>query len=187
MNDNNRILLHACCGVCSAYPIRQLKDLGYNVTVYFFNPNIDTKEEFDKRLEAQRIVCDYHDVELITEPYCPSEYISVIKGYETEPEGGKRCLLCFKLRLLKSAYKAKELGINLFTTSMVISPHKKFELISNIGCEIASHVNDVEYLPIDFKKKDGFLKTNNLSKKLNLYRQNYCGCKFAKSHLKTPV
>lgn len=183
MSNENEILIHACCGICSAYPIQLLKELNYKPIVYFYNPNIDTKEEFDKRLNAQKQVCDYHNVELIIEPFCPSEYINTIKGYEKEPEGGSRCLLCFKLRLLKSAYKAKEIGIKEFTTSMVISPHKNFKLISSIGEDIASHIEDVEYVSIDFKKKDGFLKTNKISRALNLYRQNYCGCKFAKGHL----
>ena len=183
MNDENKILTHACCGICSAYPILQLKELGYTPVVYFYNPNIDTKVEFDRRLEAQKKVCEYHNVELIVEPYCPSEYISVVTGYESEPEGGKRCILCFNLRLLKSAYKSKELGIKYFTTSMVISPHKNFKLLSSIGEDIAKHIDNVDYISIDFKKKDGFLKTNKISKDLNLYRQNYCGCKFAKGHL----
>lgn len=181
MSDEvKKILLHACCGICSGDPIRQLRNLGYEPVVYFYNPNIDTKEEFDRRLEAQKTVCDFFNTELIVETYCPSEYINVVQGYENEPEHGKRCILCFKLRLLKSAYKAKELGINYFTTSMVISPHKDFELLSKIGFDIASHIDNLEYVSVNFKKKDGFLKTNQLAKELKLYRQNYCGCKFAK-------
>lgn len=180
MSDETKILIHACCGICSAEPISQLRLLGYEPVVYFCNPNIDTKSEFDKRLEAQKTVCDYHKVDLIVEPYCPSEYINVVQGLEDEPEGGKRCILCFKLRLLKTAYKAKSLGIGFYTTSMVISPHKNYSLITAIGEEIASHIDGVKYLAVNFRKKDGFLKTNRLSKELNLYRQNYCGCKFAK-------
>ncbi|MGN1154455.1 MAG: epoxyqueuosine reductase QueH [Candidatus Gastranaerophilaceae bacterium] len=184
MSDEKKILLHACCGICSGEPIRQLLALNYKPVVYFCNPNIDTKIEFDKRLDAQRTVCKYFDVPLLVETYCPAEYINVVKGYENEPERGKRCILCFNLRLLKSAYKAKELGISYFTTSMVISPHKNFKLLSDIGTDIASHVDGVDYFAVDFKKKDGFLKTNKLSKELNLYRQNYCGCKFAKNIFK---
>lgn len=183
MSDEEKILIHACCGICSGECIRQLKDLGYEPIVYFYNPNLDTKEEFDKRLEAQKTVCEYLSVPLIVENYCPSEYINVVQGYENEPERGKRCVFCFKLRLLKSAYKAKELGIKYFTTSMVISPHKNFKQISDIGNHIALHIDNLDYVAIDFKKKDGFLKTNLLSKELNLYRQNYCGCKFAKKKI----
>lgn len=179
VQKENKLLLHACCGICSAYPIGLLKELEYLPTVYFCNPNLDTKEEFEKRLEAQRFVCDYHSVELLVENYNPEEYIEYIKGLENEPERGKRCDKCIELRLLKTAKKALELGINTFTTSLVISPHKNFEKISALGQKIASE-NALDYLAIDFKKKDGYLKTNKLSKELNLYRQNYCGCRFAK-------
>lgn len=180
-NHENKILVHACCGICSGYPISLLKEMGYTPVVYFCNPNLDTKEEFNKRLEAQKVVCMYHWVELIAEEYKHEEYLQVIKGLEEEPERGKRCVECIKLRLQQTANKARKLGINKFTTSLVISPHKNFEMISKIGRETA---DDLEFVAIDFKKKDGFLKTNKLSKELGIYRQNYCGCEFAKSHLK---
>lgn len=179
-NHENKILVHACCGICSGYPISLLKEMGYTPVVYFCNPNLDTKEEFNKRLEAQKVVCMYHWVELIAEEYKHEEYLQVIKGLEEEPERGKRCVECIKLRLQQTANKARKLGINKFTTSLVISPHKNFEMISKIGRETA---DDLEFVAIDFKKKDGFLKTNKLSKELGIYRQNYCGCEFAKSHL----
>lgn len=179
-NHENKILVHACCGICSGYPISLLKEMGYTPVVYFCNPNLDTEEEFNKRLEAQKVVCMYHWVELIAEEYKHEEYLQVIKGLEEEPERGKRCVECIKLRLQKTANKARELGINKITTSLVISPHKNFEMISKIGRETA---DDLEFVAIDFKKKDGFLKTNKLSKELGIYRQNYCGCEFAKSHL----
>ena len=176
---NNKILLHACCGICSGYPISLLKETGFEPVVYFCNPNLDTKEEFEKRLEAQKIVCDYHKVELIIEEYNPEEYLKYVKGLENEPEKGKRCDKCIELRLAKTAKKAKELGIDTFTTSLPISPHKDFLKISEIGTNIANQ-SELNYLSLDFKKKDGFLKTNRLSKELNIYRQNYCGCKFSK-------
>lgn len=173
--NDNRILLHACCGICSGYPISLLKDLGYNPIVYFCNPNLDTEDEFLRRLEAQKKVCEYFNVELIVENYSPNEYISYVVGLENEPERGSRCLKCIELRLKKTAQKSKELGIDKFTTSLAISPHKNFLKICEIGQSIS-----LNFVPYDFKKKDGFLKTNNLSKELNLYRQTYCGCKFAK-------
>lgn len=179
-NHENKILVHACCGICSGYPISLLKEMGYTPVVYFCNPNLDTEEEFNKRLEAQKVVCMYHWVELIAEEYKHEEYLQVIKGLEEEPERGKRCVECIKLRLQQTANKARELGINKITTSLVISPHKNFEMISKIGREIA---DNLEFVAIDLKKKDGFLKTNKLSKELGIYRQNYCGCEFAKSHL----
>ena len=179
VQKGNKILIHACCGICSGYPISLLKEEGYIPVVYFCNPNLDTKEEFIRRLEAQKTICDYHNVKLIVEEYNPDEFIESVKGLENEPERGRRCDKCIELRLKKTADKALELGIGVFTTSLPISPHKDFNKISTIGLKIADDLR-LEYLPLDFKKKDGFLKTNMLSKKLNIYRQNYCGCRFSK-------
>lgn len=176
---NKKILLHACCGICSGYPINLLKEMGYEVFVYFCNPNIDTEAEFARRLEAQRIVCNTYNVQLIVEPYNHNEYLEDIKGLENEPEKGRRCDKCIELRLIKAAKKAKELDIDVFTTSLVISPHKNYEKITELGRVIAEN-NGIEYLPQNFRKQDGFLKTNKIARELNLYRQNYCGCEFAK-------
>ncbi len=185
--NENKILLHACCGICSGYPISLLKELGYEPVVYFCNPNLDTQEEFDRRLEAQKNVCEFHNVELIVEDYRHQDFLSYVSGLEKEPEKGKRCDKCILLRLRQAFNKAKELGISKFTTSLVISPHKSFEKISEIGKSVAAEYNDTppeylppEYLPLDFKKKDGFLKTNKLSRELGIYRQNYCGCEFSR-------
>ena len=188
--NENKILIHACCGICSGYPISLLKDMGYVPVVYYCNPNLDTKEEFERRLDAQKKVCEYHNVELITEEYNHNEFLSVSKGLEHEPERGKRCDKCIELRLRKSAKKAMELGIKVFTTSLVISPHKNFAKISEIGKSVSSETENISkdnlkylppvYLPLDFKKKDGFLKTNKLSYELGIYRQRYCGCEFTK-------
>lgn len=180
MEQKNKILIHACCGICSGYPISLLKELGYDPVVYFCNPNLDTEAEFGRRLEAQKTICEYHKTELIVEPYNHKEYLDMVNGFETEPERGLRCDKCIELRLQKTAQKAKELNIPFFTTSLPISPHKDFNKISEIGKTLALSF-DLEYLPIDFKKKDGFLKTNKLSKELGIYRQNYCGCEFAKN------
>ena len=163
--NENKILLHSCCAICSGYPISLLKEEGYIPVVYFCNPNLDTEEEFN--------------VELIIEPYSPNEYLSYVSGLENEPEKGRRCVKCIELRLLKAAEKARDIGINFFTTSLSISPHKNFNMIKDVGV-YAGNKYGVKFLPYDFKKKDGFLKTNKISKGLNLYRQNYCGCKFAK-------
>ena len=179
LNVNKKILLHSCCGICSAYSILLLKELGYEVIVYFCNPNLDTSEEFNRRKEAQEVVCKYHQVELLIEPYDHLKYLYFIKGLENEPEKGSRCEKCIELRLIQSAEKAKALNIEEFTTSLPISPHKNFQKISQIG-QICADKYGVKFTPIDFKKKDGFFKTNEISKELNLYRQNYCGCEFAK-------
>ena len=176
--NENKILLHACCAICSAYPIQLLKEMGYTPTVYFCNPNLDTSEEFNRRLDAQKKLCEYHDVELIIENYNPDEYLTYVKGLENAPEKGSRCDKCIELRLKMAALKSKELNIKQFTTSLVISPHKNYEKISLLGKTISEN-----YIAIPFRKNDGFLKTNKISKELGLYRQNYCGCKFAKKHL----
>ncbi len=176
--SKNKILLHACCAICSGYPITLLKDMGYQVVVYFYNPNIFPSDEYEKRLDAQRTLCKHLNCELIEGEYLPEEFYTNVKGLENEPEKGKRCDKCFELRLTKTAELAKKLGINEFTTSIVISPHKNFAKLTEIGEKIALQ-NDLTYKAIDFKKQDGFLKTNKLSKELNLYRQNYCGCKFS--------
>ncbi len=174
----NKILLHACCAICSAHPIEMLKNSGYEVVAYFYNPNIFPYEEYERRLEAQKILCAHEGVELIVGDYEPDVYFDYVRGFEDCPERGARCELCFKLRLAESARKARALGIDTFTTSIVISPHKKFATLTKIGEEIAA-TEGLNYLAINFKKKDGFLKTNNISRELGLYRQNYCGCKYS--------
>lgn len=171
----NKILLHACCAICSSYPITFLQNMGYEVTVYFYNPNIYPESEYKKRLEAERTLCMHCGCQLIEGDYDTEVFYEYTKGFENEPEKGKRCDRCFELRLKKTAELAQKLGIEKFTTSIVISPHKNFDKLTEIGQKIGGE----SYLAIDFKKKDGFLKTNRISKELNLYRQNYCGCKFS--------
>ena len=149
-NTDNKILIHACCGICSGYPIELLRDMGYTPVVYFCNPNLDTKEEYERRLEAQKIVCMYHWVELIAEEYNHEEYLNAVKGLETEPERGRRCDVCIRLRLMKTVEKARELGIKRFTTSLVISPHKNFEKITEIG-------NWLKFIPIWKDSKEKYL------------------------------
>lgn len=180
MNENKKVLLHACCGICSAHPIEQLREMDYEPIVYFYNPNIQPEDEYLKRLEAQKTLCESFNCELIIGDYDLKIFDIVSFGLEDEPEKGKRCEKCFKLRLTESAKKAKKLGINEFTTSIVISPHKNFNLISKLGKEIAKKY-DINYLDIDFKKQDGVEKSNRIAKKLGLYRQHYCGCIFSKN------
>jgi len=177
--NKQKVLLHACCAICSGYPIEYLRELKYEPIVYFFNPNIFPESEYIKRLNAQKILCKKLNCELIVEEYEPIEFKNTIIGLENEPEKGKRCIKCFELRLSKTAQKAKELAIDNFVTSITISPHKNFEQISKLGKTI-SNKYDINYLDIDFKKNDGFLKTNNLAKSFELYRQNYCGCEFSR-------
>jgi len=174
----NRVLLHACCGICSGYPIEFLLENQYLPVVYFYNPNIQPVNDYIKRLDSERILCKHYGVELIEEVYEPDIFEKYIKGLEMEPERGKRCDKCFELRLSRTANKAKELGINIFTSSIAISPHKLFSHLKEIGEKIAVEKN-LTFMAIDFKKKDGFLKTNKIANNLGLYRQNYCGCKYS--------
>lgn len=182
MKNNKKILLHACCAICSAHPIKHIREIGYEPVVYFYNPNIYPQSEWEKRLEAQKKLCESLNCELIVEDYEPEIYRLRFEiaafGLEDEPEGGDRCKKCFELRLTKTGEKAKDLDIENFTTSIVISPHKNFEQISKIGKKVASTYG-INYLDIDFKKQDGFLKSNKIAKELDLYRQNYCGCKYS--------
>lgn len=180
MQTKNKIVLHACCGICSGYPVSYLKDMGYDVVVYFYNPNIYPEAEYEKRLEAQKKICEHFQVKLVIDMYEPEKYFEYVKGLEDEPERGLRCDKCFEMRLKKTAEYAKSINAESFTTSLVISPHKNFAKISKKGEQIAENYG-LKYLAIDFKKKDGFLKTNKISKELEIYRQNYCGCKFSKN------
>ena len=172
---NNKILLHACCAVCSGHPIKHLRDMGYEPVAYFFNPNIHPESEYQKRLNAQKKLCEALKCELIIEDYKPEIYEELMKGFENHTEGSVRCRKCFELRLLKTVQKAQELGISNYTTSISISPHKNFSTIKQVG-ESFSTQFEVEFISVDFKKQDGFIKTTKLSKELDLYRQNYCGC-----------
>lgn len=177
-NENKKIILHSCCGICSGYPISLLKEMGYSPIVYFCNPNLNSEDEFNKRLKAQEKVCQHFNVELFTENYSHRTFLDFITGLENEPEKGKRCDKCIELRLLKTAEFALKQQIKEFTTSLPISPHKNFNKIKETGDNLAKKYN-LDFIGIDFKKKDGFLKTNQISKELNLYRQNFCGCEFS--------
>ncbi len=183
MDNKKDILLHACCGICAGYPIEYLKSIGYNPVVYFSNDNIDTKEEYKRRRDALIELCKSRQTEYVIEEYNHKKFLERIKGLELEPERGKRCDECIGMRLDQAAQYAKYKGFKLFTTTLVISPHKNYDKITLLGEEIGKRYN-IEYIGINFKKQDGFLKTNKISKSLGLYRQNYCGCEFAKSHLK---
>ena len=174
-----KILLLSCCAPCSCAVIEKLSRENADFAVLFYNPNIRPYEEYLKRLEENKRICKQFNVQFIDLEYDNNRWCKLTKGLENEPERGKRCDKCIELRLTHASNMAKELGIDLFTTSLVISPHKNFEKISAIGSE-AAKLNDIQYLSQNFKKKDGFLKTNAISKELGIYRQNYCGCEFAK-------
>ena len=182
-----KLLLHACCAPCSSGVVPQLLD--YDVTLLFYNPNIDTLEEYNLRLDTLKDFVEKFNKEFNTNikyiaiPYNHQEFISNVIGKENEPEGGNRCISCIDLRLDYSGKYAKENGFDLFCSTLSVSPHKNHNIINSLGEEIAKKYQ-IEYLPNNFKKNNGFLNSINNSKKYNLYRQTYCGCEFAKNSVK---
>lgn len=176
-----RLLLHSCCGPCSSYCIEALIKY-FDITVLWHNPNIQPKSEYDLRLTNQiKLIKEFEKqgkLTLIEIPYDEQEFFSNIKGLEQEKEGGKRCTECFKLRLTQSAKIAKEQNFDYFTTTLTVSPHKNAPLINEIGFNLAEKYG-VKFLPSDFKKKNGYKRSIELSKQFDLYRQNYCGCVFS--------
>lgn len=172
-----RLLLHSCCGPCSSGVVEGLTP-NYDVTVFFYNPNVYPAAEYEKRAETQRKYLDAMNISYVICDYNPDEYENEIKGLEAEPEGGSRCLKCFKVRLKKTAEYAKSHGYDAFTTTLSVSPHKDYVAINKIGKELEKEYG-VKFLEANFKKNDGYLKSIQNSKKYNLYRQNYCGCKYS--------
>lgn len=174
-----RLLLHACCGPCASSVLEFLHNY-FDITVYFYNPNILPKEEFMLRLDALKVVVSqYNDVKLIVPDYNQNDYIPYVKGMENLPEGGARCSICFNIRLSATAQFLKDNFdcYDYFATTLTVSPHKNDKLINQIGQNIATKYG-VNYLSSNLKKKDGYLRSTQISKELGIYRQNYCGCKF---------
>jgi predicted adenine nucleotide alpha hydrolase (AANH) superfamily ATPase len=170
-----RILLHVCCGTCATQSIIELQQDSFTVTLFFSNSNIHPEEEYKKRLNSLKGYANMIKIPLIEDTYNPAEWFEMIKGFETASEGGDRCKLCIESRLRKTAQYAKAKGFDCFTSSLSISPHKDTELINKLGSQIAEEL-DINFLPKNFKKKDGFKKSILISKEHGLYRQNYCGC-----------
>jgi hypothetical protein len=169
---NKKVLLHICCGVCAGRAVEQLREEGFEVTGFFYNPNIYPEDEYARRLEAAKSVAAALNFELLEGKYEPGRWNELVKGLENEPEGGSRCTACFGLRLAVTKETADKLGMEYFTATLTISPHKNAELINRLGAE----TGEGKFLARDFKKKDGFKKAMALAKSQNIYRQNYCGC-----------
>ena len=178
-NVKPALLMHACCAPCSSACLERLKE-SFDITVYYYNPNIDSAEEYDKRSKEQERLCDAFNVKFIAEEYFPEEFYGIAKGYEDASEGGARCGRCFYLRLKKTGEKAKEKGFDYFTTTLTLSPLKNAALLNEIGERISLETG-VKWLPSDFKKRGGYLRSVELSAEYGLYRQNYCGCVFSKN------
>ncbi|HOZ36297.1 MAG TPA: epoxyqueuosine reductase QueH [bacterium] len=177
-----KILFHTCCSPCACYPIEELERLGFAVTVFYYNPNVQPREEYDARLaELKKYLATTHQgVKIVQGEYEVEKWFDQIKGLENEPERGRRCDVCYELRLRKTAQKAKELGCEYFGSSLSVSPHKKADKISELGNKIAAKYG-LKFLDRDWKKTGGFQAACQIAKKHNFYRQNYCGCVFSKS------
>jgi predicted adenine nucleotide alpha hydrolase (AANH) superfamily ATPase len=167
-----KILLHICCGVCAAGVVERLTLEGHQVHGLFYNPNIHPRQEYDRRLEVARKVAKELDFPLEVPLYITEEWFNETVSLENEPEGGRRCEVCFRLRLKKAYLYMKDCGADAFTTTLTVSPHKSADVINRVGQEIGGE----RFLARDFKKKAGFQRAVELAKKWALYRQDYCGC-----------
>ena len=183
LDNRPSLLLHSCCAPCSSYVLTYLSGY-FDITILYYNPNIFPEEEFDKRAKEQErligLLNDENDescgkIIFIRGVYDPNEFFDMAKGLEDVPEGGSRCYKCYELRMREAARAAAEEGFDFFTTTLSISPLKNADWINEIGERLAAEYG-VKHLPSDFKKREGYKRSIELSKKYGLYRQNYCGC-----------
>lgn len=176
------LLIHACCAPCSSYVLEYLSQY-FKIIILYYNPNITDSDEYSYRLaEEARLISELphkNEITLIEGDYDPDCFFDAVKGFEKEREGGKRCEICFELRLREAARVCKEKCADYFLTTLTISPLKNAEKINEIGERLADEYG-VKYLPSDFKKKNGYKRSIELSREYNLYRQNYCGCVFSR-------
>lgn len=177
-----KLLIHSCCAPCSSYVLEYLSKY-FEITVYYYNPNIYPEEEYARRVKEQKELIESmslkNSVLFVAGKYEPKKYYELIKGHEEDIEGGDRCFICYRMRLEEAARAAKEGGYEFFTTTLSISPHKNASKLNDIGEELASSYG-VLYLPSDFKKRNGYKRSIELSNEYGLYRQDYCGCIFSK-------
>ncbi len=176
------LLLHACCAPCSSYVLEYLNKY-FNITVYFYNPNISSCDEYYKRAEELKRLCremKLDDVKVVIEDYNNTPFKDLAKGLENEPERGRRCVKCYSLRLQTSAIYASKNNFDYFTTTLTISPLKNAQLLNEIGAQM-SEIYGVKYLFSDFKKREGYKRSIELSKIYGLYRQDFCGCEYSKT------
>ena len=190
--EKKSLLLHSCCAPCSSAVLEKLQTI-FDITVFFYNPNISEHEEYRKRVEEQKRLIEAFNqknpespIKMIDGDYDPQEFYNIAKGFESCPEGGERCFRCFYLRLEAAAKVAKEGDYDFFTTTLTISPLKNAAKLNEIGEEMALKY-ETTWLPSDFKKKEGYKRSIELSKEYDLYRQNFCGCAYSKAEsLKRP-
>ena len=179
-----KLLLHSCCAPCSSACIERLSNY-FDITILYYNPNIEPYEEYLKRKEEEiRFIKEFktkNKLDIIDSDYDNDKYHEIVSGLEEEPEGGQRCRKCYRLRLEYTAKKAKELKYDYFSTTLTVSPYKNSQVINKI-CEELEKIYNIKYLYYDFKKKEGYKRSIELSKEYNLYRQNYCGCIYSKKN-----
>lgn len=178
--NRSKLLLHGCCAPCVTYPY-QILSADFDVSVFFYNPNIQPIDEFTKRLKSLKFLSRKWNFKLLIESNDPDSWFTAIKGLEYEKEGEKRCVECYRIRLEKTAEAARDRGFDFFTTTLSVSPHKSTKVINRLGLEMERQYN-VKFLESDFKKKDGFKISCQLSREEELYRQNYCGCLYSKNN-----
>lgn len=173
------LLLHSCCGPCSSYVLEYLTRY-FDVTLLYYNPNIQPEAEYEKRLATQReLLTHFPEVRLMDCAYDGSAFDAAAAGFEDEPEGGARCTRCFLLRMEETARRAAAGGFDFFCTTLSVSPHKDAERINRIGDALAARYA-VRWLPSDFKKRNGYLRSTKLAREFGLYRQADCGCEFSR-------
>lgn len=180
MDGKPELLLHCCCAVCASACLERLKDY-FDITLLFYNPNIESEEYLKRKSELIKLVRITDWGKILDLDYSNNEYYAAVKGLENEKEGGKRCEACFKLRLEKTAQITKENNFDYFATTLTISPLKNAKIINEIG-EKFGQEKGVKWLYSDFKKQNGYLRSVQLAKEFDLYRQNYCGCIFSLSN-----
>ena len=173
-----RMLLHTCCAPCSTHVLELLREV-FELTLYFYDPNIHPREEYEMRRDEMKGYAEKSSVAFVEGPYDVERWFELTKGHEADKEGSERCFLCYKVRLRESARFASENGFEYFGTVLSISPHKRADKINEIGLSLAAEYG-ISYLEADFKKKDGFKRSIVLSREHGLYRQDYCGCVYSR-------
>ena len=180
------LFLHSCCAPCSSYVLEYLRSF-FSITVFYYNPNITEDAEYRKRvIEQKRLIGifnamgDAYPIEIVEGDYVPEQFFAMSRGYEKCPEGGERCFRCYEMRLRETALQAKKAEADYFTTTLTISPLKNAAKINEIGQQLSEEL-EVPFLPSDFKNKNGYKRSVELSKEYDLYRQDYCGCIFSKA------
>lgn len=181
-NEVPKLLLHSCCAPCSSYVLEYLSEY-FDITIFYYNPNISPREEFEKRItEQKRLISEMplkRKINFMESIYDPDNFFKLSKGLENLAEGGERCFKCYNLRLKKTAEEAKSKNFDYFTTTLSISPYKNASKLNEIGAALSAEYN-IKYLFSDFKKKNGYKRSIELSSVYNLYRQSYCGCIYSK-------